>query len=239
MADTPNEAPAAPAESEATQNTNQEQTTAPEQNQTQAPDMHGFTSDQLADMKKFFDANGGFDSIKSKISNPQKTEATTTEQTNPTSHTPEQTQQPSVQQQTKSVEGSLTMDDVIMMQYCEMLSKKPEYAPIAKEVADASFLKEANALGIYLRNPDGTINDKRVRDFLNLKAQTVHTEPTSTEPNASTAPTVDYVEVGENITKADDAYAILMQPGHPRMEDAKKFLKSYLNPNSNNSNANS
>ena len=232
MADTPNEAPAAPAESEATQNTNQEQTTAPEQNQAQAPDMHGFTSDQLADMKKFFDANGGFDSIKSKISNPQKTEATTTEQTNPTSHTPEQTGQPSVQQQAKPIEGSLSANDFMMGQYFKALASEEKYAPIAKEIADGSILKEMNSFGIYAQNQDGSLNDQKVRKFLDLKAQTVHTEPTSTEPNASTAPTVDYVEVGENITKADDAYAILMQPGHPRMEDAKKFLKSYLNPNS-------
>lgn len=232
MADTPNEAPAAPAESEATQNTNQEQATAPEQNQTQTPDMHGFTSDQLADMKKFFDANGGFDSIKSKISNPQKTEATTTEQTNPTSHTPEQTGQPPVQQQTKPIEGSLSANDFMMGQYFKALASEEKYAPIAKEIADGSILKEMNSFGIYAQNQDGSLNDQKVRKFLDLKAQTVHTEPTSTEPNASTAPTVDYVEVGENITKADDAYAILMQPGHPRMEDAKKFLKSYLNPNS-------
>ena len=43
-------------------------TTNPEP--AQAPDMHGFTSDQLADIDKFFKANGGFDAIKSKISNP-------------------------------------------------------------------------------------------------------------------------------------------------------------------------
>ena len=238
MADTPNEAPAAPAESEATQNTNPEQNTAPEQTQTQ--DMHGFTSDQLADMKKFFDANGGFDAIKSKISNPPKAEEKQPEQTQePTSHTPEQTQQPSVQQQTKPIEGSLSANDFMMGQYFKALASEEKYAPIAKEIADGSILKEMNSFGIYAQNQDGSLNDQKVRAFLDLKAQTVHTEPTSTEPNASTAPTVDYIEVGENITKADDAYAILMQPGHPRMEDAKKFLKSYLNPNSNNSNANS
>ena len=58
----PAEAPKAP-ESEATPNTNQEQQAA--------PDMHGFTSDQLAEMQKFFEANGGFDKIKSRISNPE------------------------------------------------------------------------------------------------------------------------------------------------------------------------
>ena len=36
----------------------------------QVPDMHGFTSEQLADMQKFFQANGGYDKVKSRISNP-------------------------------------------------------------------------------------------------------------------------------------------------------------------------
>ena len=70
MADTPNEAPVAPeAKSEATPtNTNPEQ--AKEQEAPAAPDMHGFTSEQLADMQKFFQANGGYDKVKSRISNP-------------------------------------------------------------------------------------------------------------------------------------------------------------------------
>ena len=212
-------------------NTNTEQTTAPEQ--SQAPDMQGFTTEQLADMRKFLDNNGGWEKVKSRISNPPKEEAKQPEQTQePTSHTPEQTGQPSVQQQAKPIEGSLSANDFMMGQYFKALASEEKYAPIAKEIADGSILKEMNSFGIYAQNQDGSLNDQKVRKFLDLKAQTVHTEPTSTEPNASTAPTVDYVEVGENITKADDAYAILMQPGHPRMEDAKKFLKSYLNHNS-------
>ena len=63
-AEAPAEAPKAP-ESEATPNTN------PEPQAPVVPDMHGFTSDQLAEMQKFFAANGGFDKIKSRISNPE------------------------------------------------------------------------------------------------------------------------------------------------------------------------
>ena len=68
MDNTPNEAPAAApaAESVATPNTNENTSQAPAM-----PDMHGFTSEQLADMKKFFDNNGGFDKIKARISNPE------------------------------------------------------------------------------------------------------------------------------------------------------------------------
>ena len=97
MADTPEapaEAPKAPesVETPTTTNNNEPapvQTSAP----AQSPDMHGFTSEQLADMKKFFDNNGGFDAIKSKISNPEKTAGQAQDnkpvEENPTSHTQE------------------------------------------------------------------------------------------------------------------------------------------------------
>ena len=57
MENTPEAAGAAPApQTEATPtNSNPEP--------AQAPDMHGFTSEQLADMQKFFQANGGYDII--------------------------------------------------------------------------------------------------------------------------------------------------------------------------------
>ena len=68
--DAPAEAPKAP-ESEANPTPTNTEQKAPEQ-KAEAPDMHGFTSEQLAEMKKFYDANGGFEKVKSKISNPEK-----------------------------------------------------------------------------------------------------------------------------------------------------------------------
>ena len=84
----PAEAPKAP-ESVADNSTNTNPAPA------QAPDMHGFTSEQLADMKKFFDNNGGFDGVKAKISNPEKpvekpvenSQSEPQKQEEPTSHT--------------------------------------------------------------------------------------------------------------------------------------------------------
>ena len=67
----PMAAGAAPApQTEATPITNPtpETVSAPAQ---PAVDMHGFTSEQLADMRKFYDANGGYDKVKSRISNPE------------------------------------------------------------------------------------------------------------------------------------------------------------------------
>ena len=79
MENTPEAAGAAPApQTEATPNTNP--TPAPA-----APDMHGFTSEELADMRKFFDSQGGYTKVKSKISNPDKyvAEQKTVEQPQP------------------------------------------------------------------------------------------------------------------------------------------------------------
>lgn len=234
MADAP-EAPAeattAP-ESEAnpTPNTNQEK--APE-HQAANPDMHGFTSEQLAEMRKFYDANGGFDKVKSKISNPEKATEKTVEipaagekKEEPTSHTLEQTET------LKAPAGSITPQEFIAKQYFQALAGEDKYAPISKGIANGDYLKEMAAFGINAMNPDGSINDQKVRMYLDLKAQTVPAKPTSSEPNASTAPTVDYVAVGDKIENIDQAYKVLMQPNHPKMQMAEEFIKNHLNPNS-------
>ena len=98
MENAPEAPAAAPAvESEATPNTNP----APA-----APDMHGFTSDQLAEMRKFYDANGGFDKIKSRISNP---EPKPVEPTAPVQQEQPQPQQPAYQ----APFGSITREELL------------------------------------------------------------------------------------------------------------------------------
>ena len=227
MADTPEapaEAPKAP-ESEATP-TNTEQTSAPAPAPAPAPDMHGFTSDQLADMKKFFDANGGFDKIKSKISNPEKP----AEPAQPT-QTNEPTSQPQpAPEAPKTPEGAITAQEFLAKQYFQSLAGEEKYQAISKGIANGDYLKEMSAFGINALNPDGSINDQKVRMYLDLKAQTVPAKPANDEVEASNAPTVNYVEVGEKIENIDQAYAVLMQPGHPKREDAKAFIKAHLNP---------
>ena len=203
MEDTPTapaEAPQAP-ESVATPNTNPEPVAAP-----QMPDMHGFTSDQLADMKKFFDNNGGFDAIKSKISNPQPVQPAPEAQPEiPTS----QPQQP-VQQS---------------------LSGEEKYASISDQIRNGNVLKEMASFNIRALNQDGSINDQMVRRYLDLKAQTVPAKPTESEPNASAAPTVSYTEVGDNITDINQAYKVLMEPGNPNMAKAEEYIRNHFNPN--------
>lgn len=225
----PVEAPEAPKSvADNSTNTNTEPAKAPE-----APDMHGFTSEQLADMKKFFDNNGGFDGVKAKISNPEKpaekpaeSQVTEEKKEEPTSHT----QEP--EQKFQTPKGAITAQEFLAKQYFQALAGEEKYAPISKGIANGDYLKEMAAFGINAMNPDGSINDQKVRMYLDLKAQTVPAKPTSSEPNASTAPTVDYVNVGEKIENIDQAYKVLMQPNHPKMDMAKEYIKNHFNPNS-------
>lgn len=227
MADTPEAAAPAPTAGETVAtptNTNNE--AAPQQ---QAPYMHGFTSDQLADMKKFFDNNGGFEGVKAKISNPEKPAEKPAEE--PEKPANEPTSQPQAQPVKEAPKG-ITSDDLMAQYYFESLSKQDKYAPIAKEIANGDVLKEMANLGIQFKYPDGSWNKDRINDYLDLRAKTVPAKPTSSEPNASAAPTTNYVEVGDKIDTIDQAYKVIMQPNHPKMQMAEEFIKNYYKPNS-------
>lgn len=232
MADTPEAAAPAPTAGETVAtptNTNTEPVKAPE---TNSVDLHGFTQEDLAGMRTFIDNNGGWDKIKSRISNPEKptekpVEPQTEKKEEPTSHTPEQTES-----QYKTPAGAITPQEFLAKQYFQALAGEEKYATISKGIANGDYLKEMAAFGINALNQDGSINDQKVRMYLDLKAQTVPAKPTSSEPNASAAPTVDYVNVGEKIENIDQAYKVIMQPGHPKMQLAEEFIKNHLNPNS-------
>lgn len=232
MADTPNEAPAeatkAPESVETPTNTNTENTAAPN-----IPDMHGFTSEQLADMKKFFDNNGGFDGVKAKISNPDKTAEKPVENSQtppqkteePTSHTEER------KTASQTPQGAITAQEFLAKQYFKSLAGEEKYAPIAKGIENGDYLKEMAAFGINALNQDGSINDQKVRMYLDLKAQTVPAKPTNSEPNASAAPTVSYTEVGENgFTDINQAYKVLMEKGNPNIAKAEEYIRNHFNP---------
>lgn len=228
------EAPVAPeVKSEATPNTNPEPAKA--QEAPAAPDMHGFTSEQLADMQKFFQANGGYEKVKSKISNP--TPAPAEEQKTAEPEKPALPQEPEY----KAPAGSITRDEYFTKRYFLDLAGEEKYAGIAKEIASGEVLKEMASLGIRAVNQDGSINASVVNDFLDLKAKTVPAKQSGAEPEASVAPTVDYVPVGENIKTADEARQVIMQDtqlrargmaGHPAAQKAEEFLRNLLSKGS-------
>ncbi len=233
MADTPNEAaaPAPAGETVATPtNTNIEPAKAPE---TNSVDLHGFTQEDLAGMRTFIDNNGGWDKIKSRISNPEKpvekpvenSQAEPQKKEEPTSHT----QEPTQTQAPQTPQGAITAQEFLAKQYFKSLAGEEKYAPIAKGIENGDYLKEMAAFGINALNQDGSINDQKVRMYLDLKAQTVPAKPTESEPNASAAPTVNYTEVGENgFTDINQAYKVLMEPGNPNMAKAEEFIKNHF-----------
>lgn len=221
----PAEAPQAP-ESEATPINS---------NPAPAPDMHGFTSEQLADMQKFFEANGGFDKIKSRISNPEP-KVETPAQPQPIQAQPQQPQ-PFEKPSYRPPAGAITQEEFMARQYFDFLSKQEKYAPIANEIAEGDVLKEMASFNISPLNQDGSINDQMVRRYLDLKVQTVPAKQSSSAPEASAAPTVDYVPVGENITDLNQAYAVIRQDaqlkasgqaGHPSVKKAEDFIRNSL-----------
>lgn len=240
MENNPEAAGAAPApQTEATPNTNvNESVAAPAA--PAAPDMHGFTSEQLADMQKFFEANGGFEKIKSRISNPEPTQQPAQPNLNATDALEKEKDAMAAPAQSyRMPEGAISRDEYFARRYFLDLAADEKYANIANDIASGEVLKEMNNLGIQAFNPDNSINEARVLAFLDMKSKTVPAKQASSMPEASAAPTVDYVPVGDTIKDAQQARGIIMQDtqlrmrgaaGHPRVADAEKFLKDYLSP---------
>ena len=227
MENTPEAAGAAPApQTEATPtNSNPEP--------AQAPDMHGFTSEQLADMQRFFQANGGYDKVKSRISNP--TPAPVQEQKPVEPAQPAEPPKPAY----RAPAGSITPQEFLAQQYFGALSHEEKYAAIAKEVESGAVLRDMAAFNIHPMNEDGSINDAMVRRFLDMKAATVAARQPASMPEASAAPTVDYVPVEGDIRDMQQAMAVLQQDsalraagmaGHPSADAAEKFMRETLNP---------
>ena len=207
-------------------------------NAEQVAKYFGTDTETLGKFQKFVEANGKFDSafskMKTDISNPEKPAEKPAEPQNekkeePTSHTQAQ---PVEQSQQPLPKGARTNEDILAEYYFRTLSEKPEYAAISEDIKLGNVLAEMDKLGINYRYPNGAWNDDRINEYLKLKAQTVPAKPTSSEPNASAAPTVNYVEVGDKIDTIDQAYKVIMQPGHPAMSKAEEFIKNYYNPNS-------
>ena len=230
-------APAAPA-SEATPTTNpapEAPAAAPQATAAPAAPTADIPADQIEAFNKFGNANGGFEKAFAKL----KTDVSTPAQPQPAQpQQPEQPQQPIAPAQPaqpqRMPDGYISPEEFRAQQYFNGLSDLPEYASISKEIRNGDVFKEMAKFGIRPMQ-DGYINDGQIRDFLNLYAKTVPTQAPSAP--VTNTPTVDYVNVGEQVTSRDDAIAIINQnrslkPGtapHPQTEAAKEFLKKYFN----------
>lgn len=227
-------APAAPA-SEATPTTNPAPAAQPtEAPQAPAAPTANIPADQIEAFNKFVDSNGGFEKAFAKL----RTDVSTPAPAQPAKE-PEQPAQPAQPvQPTRPVQdipdGFITQEELVTQITFERLAAMPQYASVADKIRSGEVLKEMAKFNIQPMR-DGKFDNKHVCEFLDLYAKTVPT-PAPTAPVTNT-PTVDYVNVGEQITSRDDAMKILEQnrtlkPGiapHPQTEAAKEFLKGYFN----------
>lgn len=233
MENNPEAAVAPDAKTEATPNTNPEP--AKEQEAPAASDMHGFTSEQLADMQKFFQANGGYEKVKSKISNPTPAPA---EEQKPVEPAQTEPLTPPQQPAYKAPEGSISPQEYLAKIYFDKLASQEKYSSISEQISSGEVLKDMATLGIKPFNEDGSINDGQVQYFLDIKAKTAPAKQTAETPEASAAPTVDYVPVGDKITDMNQALQVIRQDtqlksrglaGHPSVKLAEDFMKQALN----------
>ena len=234
MAEETPEAPVAAPASEANQPTNT-QPEAPAQQPAEAPKAPAY--EITDDQRRFIDSNGGWEKIfekaKMAISRPEPAPEA------PKTEAPTQPAQPAPQEpaqlNNRPAEGYLSPSDIAALQYRNMLASDSKYEKISDYVKSDGWMKEMKAMGMNPVDGQGNMNDRVIRQFLDLKASTVAAQQPAT-PVTST-PTVEYVEVGDTITDINKAYSVIQQnmqlaaagkPEHPKTADAKKFIAEHF-----------
>ena len=137
------EAPKAPETEAAPQNTNPEPAQAP------APNLHGFTEEQLAEMEKFYSANGGYEKAFGKVKSAISNQVKPAEPAAKPAEAP--AQQPQSQPEApayKAPEGSISPQEFLAHQYFKGLSQDPKYAGISEQIANGDIIKEMAAFNI-------------------------------------------------------------------------------------------
>ncbi len=191
-------------------------------------------ADKIEAFNKFIDANGGYDKafakLKSDVSSPSQQAQP---QPQPINQADVEARNGAPANPYNVPKGFVTPQEVAAQQYFEGLARREEYAPIAEEITSGKIFQEMGKLGIRPVE-NGMFNDGRIRSFLDMYAKTKPAIPTT--ETITTTPTVDYVNVGEQVTSRDDAMKILAQnhslargiAPHPQTEAAKAFLKDYF-----------
>lgn len=196
-------------------------------------------ADKIEAFNKFIDANGGYDKafakLRSDVSTPAQQQMPQTI-SNPQAQSPQYQQpQPQSQQQPQRLpDGYASFEELNVKRIYDDFAREPGYAPIANEIHSGEIFKVMNRFGIKpVQN--GAVNIGQVKDFLDMYAKSKAPAIAPSAPVTAT-PTVDYVNVGQNITSRDDALAIMRQnmqlgnnvANHPQTEAAKEYLKNYF-----------
>lgn len=226
------EAPAGQApESVAPTNTN------PEPQASATPFFDKMSETDRKSIDTFLANNGGieaFNKWKQAVSNPQPKVPEPQAQAQAQVQVQTQTPEPQVRTQMSAPEpeepaqGYITPTQIAALQYNQMLRENEQYANIKDYIKDGTFLTDMVEMGMSPVDAKGNLNDFAIRKFLDLKAQTVPAIVAGA-PTTSTAPTVQYIQVGDAITSADEAWAVMQQPDHPRHQDAVNYLATQIN----------
>lgn len=202
-----------------------------------APNLHGFTEEQLADMAKFYESVGGYEQVKSRLSNPQKYAQPEPTKSQEPAKSEDQETQPQTQSQTQPQEqaplpkGYASWQELMMAQYFKNLAGNPKYANISEQIENGDIIKEMTAMGMTPIDENYNVNVDQLNQFLALKAASVPAKPTSVEP--TNIPTVEYVNADKEITNENEAFQILQQSfsleqqglaPHPSKAKAEAFL---------------
>lgn len=201
----------------------------------QAPNLHGFTEEQLADMAKFYASQGGYEKVKSRISNPQNYQQQTQQPQASADVQSSQPVQPIEQPQTQSrpPKGFASLQELSVERYFKDLANDPKYENISEQIQNGEVLKEMAAMGMNPIDENYNINVNQVNQFLTLKSASVPTKPASAP--VSNIPTADYVEVGDTIANKEQALQVMRQSmeakarglaPHPALKKAEEYLKT-------------
>lgn len=193
----------------------------------------GLTADQAKAFKTFIDNNGGFDKSFQKL----KTAVTARKETQPAQPAAPQVEQPTQPAQVEQAqpqpkpatipEGFLTPQDIMAQQYNTALMNQEGYAGIKDYISKGEYLTDMRKMGMTPIDNNGNINDAVIRQFLDLKAQTVPAPQPSTP--VTNIPTKTYVEVDGDITTMEQALSISSQgPNHPQYQKALEFARNNI-----------
>ena len=182
--------------------------------------------------------NGAFKRMKDIISSPQQQQQPVAQPEAP--QAPQMPQQPAQQPQApqnapqRPMEGTYSMEELMVASQFEKYAAKPEYAGIADEIKSGEVLKGLKDFNINVVE-NGRFNDAGIRKYLDLYSASKPAKPTSVEPANDMAMADDLSNIKE-ITSMDEANRIQLddirrrnagQSGNPLAAKAKEYIKNY------------
>lgn len=199
-----------------------------------AVDLHGLDPNQLGDIAKFLKGQGGFEALKFRMSNPEKT----TQPAQPAQPAQQPAQQPTqpAQPQTPTApevpKGYVSPQALQIKGYFDKLAADPKYANIAEQISNGDVLKEMASFGMTPIDDNFNVNVDQLTKFLDLKSASVPAKPATTE--VTTTPTADYTPVEGEITSAEQAWNVIREnvmytsqgkTPNPALAQAEEYLK--------------